>query len=64
MMGLNTPEQHDRGEDDKPLASRYPAEKARQGTILLKRRWQRITFIEALTAAVLLAIALPFLWPR
>jgi hypothetical protein len=62
-IDLNTPEQHDRGEDDKP-ASGYPTEETRQRTILLKRPWQQITLIVALTAAVLLAIALPFLWPR
>lgn len=61
-MNLKTPGAED--EDEKPLSSGYPAEKARQGTIVLKRHWQRIVFIAALTAAVLLAIALPFLWPR
>ncbi len=61
-MDLKTPERdHD---DDKPLASGYPAEKARQGEIILIRKWQRIVFIAGLTAIVLLAIALPFLWAR
>lgn len=64
LRDLNTPEQHDGGENDKPLASGYQAEKARQGKILLKRPWQQITLIEALTAADFVAIALPFLWPR
>jgi uncharacterized membrane protein len=33
----------------------YPAERARQGTIILKRRWQRATFIAGLTVAVVIA---------
>jgi hypothetical protein len=42
------------------LAS-YPAEKARQGEIILKRPWQRAVFIAGLAgAALLLVIALFF----
>lgn len=33
----------------------YPAEKARQGEIVLRRPWQRIVFIAGLVGAVLLA---------
>ena len=51
-------------EKSKPGPAGYPAEKARQGRFILKRRWQRIVFIAGLTAIVLLAIALPFLWAR
>ena len=43
-------------EDEEPLASGYPAEKARQGKIILRHRWSRIVFIGALALAVLLAI--------
>lgn len=33
----------------------YPAEKARQGEIILRKRWQRIVFIAGLVGLVLLA---------
>jgi hypothetical protein len=36
----------------------YPAEKARQGVIILRRPWQRIVFAAGLIGAVLLAILL------
>ena len=36
----------------------YPAEKARQGVIVLRKPWQRIVFAAGLIAAVLLAILL------
>jgi hypothetical protein len=36
----------------------YPAEKARGGEIILRRRWQRIVFILALAAPVLLLLGL------
>lgn len=39
----------------------YPAEKARQGEIILKRPWQRAVFIGGLAAVVLAALALNFL---
>jgi hypothetical protein len=61
IMNRNRPEQDD--EVEKPVPSVYPAEKARQGRIILKQRWQRIVFIAGLTAVVLLALVLPFLWP-
>jgi hypothetical protein len=35
----------------------YPAEKARQGEIVLRRRWQRIVFIAGLIGLVVLAVA-------
>jgi len=38
----------------------YPAEKARQGEIILKRPWQRAVFIGGLAAAVLMPIVLLF----
>ena len=34
----------------------YPAEKARGGEIVLRKRWQRILFIAGLAGAVLLAL--------
>lgn len=34
----------------------YPAEKARQGEIILRRPWQRYVFFGALAAAAILAI--------
>lgn len=39
----------------------YPAEKARGGEIILRKRWQRIIFIGALAVAVLLGLFLS-LW--
>lgn len=45
----------DRPEDERP----YPAEKARQGEIILRRRWQRILFIAGLVAVVLVALFVP-----
>jgi hypothetical protein len=46
---------------DYPSARPYPAEKARQGEIILKRRWQRVVFIAGLAGIVLVALALNFL---
>jgi hypothetical protein len=34
----------------------YPAEKVRQGTVILRKRWQRIVFIAGLVGSVLLAL--------
>lgn len=34
----------------------YPAEKARQGEAILKRRWQRIVFIAGLAGIVLVGL--------
>ncbi len=34
----------------------YPAEKARQGEIILKSRWQRVLFIVGLFGAVVIAL--------
>ena len=35
----------------------YPAEKARQGTIILKRPWQRIVFFGGLAVPILWLLA-------
>jgi hypothetical protein len=35
------------------------AEKARQGEIILRKRWQRVVFIAGLVGIVVLAIAFP-----
>jgi hypothetical protein len=35
----------------------YPAEKARGGEIILRKRWQRAVFIASLGGAVILGIA-------
>jgi len=34
----------------------YPADKARQGEIILNRRWQRIVFIAGLVGILVLAV--------
>lgn len=36
----------------------YPAEKARQGAIILKKPWQRAVFFSGLAGAVLLLLLL------
>ena len=36
----------------------YPAEKARQGEIILRKRWQRVVFIAGLAGCVLLVLVL------
>jgi hypothetical protein len=36
----------------------YPADKARQGEIILKSRWQRILFISGLVGALVVALIL------
>lgn len=41
----------------------YPADKARGGEIILRRRWQKIVFFGALIAAVLLGFFFS-LWGR
>jgi len=40
----------------------YPADKARQGEIILRKRWQRIVFIAGLAGFVVLALVLG--WAR
>lgn len=35
----------------------YPAEKARQGEIILRKPWQRVVFIGGLAGVVVLALA-------
>ena len=48
--------------DDRPSRKTvYPAEKARQGEIVLRSRWQRIVFIGGLAGCVLLVLILS-LW--
>jgi hypothetical protein len=47
-------QRHDRPEP-------YPAEKARGGEIILRKRWQRVVFIGALAIAVLIGFFLS-LW--
>jgi len=44
-----------------PRANPYPAEKARQGEIILKSSWQRAIFIAGLVGFVVLAFALALL---
>ena len=61
-MDMKTPGR--KNQDEKPLESGYPAEKARQGTIILKHQWQRVVFIAGLVAVILLAIAWPYLSAR
>jgi hypothetical protein len=39
----------------------YPAEKARQGEIILTKNWQRIIFFGAIAAAILLLVILRLL---
>ena len=39
----------------------YPAEKARQGIIILRHRWSRIIFFGALALIVVVALLLRFL---
>ncbi|MBY0224797.1 MAG: peptide ABC transporter permease [Hyphomicrobium sp.] len=39
---------------------KYPAEKARQGQIILRTRTQRMIFVGGLVGAVLLALVLKF----
>lgn len=42
---------------DDPQQDRYPAEKARQGEIILRKRWQRVVFIAGLIGIVALVFA-------
>ncbi len=39
----------------------YPAEKARQGEIILRSNWQRAVFVAGLVGALVLALAFSFL---
>jgi hypothetical protein len=38
----------------------YPAEKARQGEIILRSRWQRVVFIAGLGGALIVALIFGF----
>jgi hypothetical protein len=40
------------------LDPKRPAEKARQGEIILKARWQRVLFVAALVGTLLLVVIL------
>ncbi len=40
------------------LPEEYPAEKARGGEIILRKRWQRYVFISGLVGAMLLVLVL------
>jgi hypothetical protein len=44
-----------------PTPRAYPAEKARQGEIILKQSWQRAVFIAGLVGVVVLALAFALL---
>jgi hypothetical protein len=48
------------GPPQPPPPRKYPAEKARGGKIILRRRWQRVVFIAGLAGAALLALILQF----
>jgi len=43
--------------DDNGPQGAYPADKARQGDIVLRKKWQRIVFIAGLVGMALLALA-------
>ena len=43
-----------------PQPPPYPAEKARGGEIILRRRWQRAVFMAGLIGAVAVALILAF----
>jgi hypothetical protein len=45
-----------------PRKQPYPAEKARGGEIILRRRWQRIVFLAGLVGAIVLGWFLISLW--
>ena len=57
MTGTDT----DRKQNSASAPQTYPAEKARQGEIILKSRTQRAIFIAGLVAVVVAALALNFL---
>jgi hypothetical protein len=38
----------------------YPAQKARQGDIVLRHRWERVVFIAGLVAAVVVALLIAY----
>jgi hypothetical protein len=46
-----------------PKSEAYPAEKARGGEIILRKRWQKAVFLGALAIAVLLGFFFS-LWGR
>ena len=45
-----------------PPKQPYPAENARGGEIILRRRWQRIVFLAGLVGAIVLGWFLISLW--
>lgn len=50
----------DQGDPDKHEPRTFSADDVRQGEIILKRRWQRLTFIVGLAAAVLVILLVRF----
>ena len=46
-------------EHTESVAPNYPADKARQGDIVLRKRWQRIVFIAGLVGCGLVALFAP-----
>lgn len=42
---------------DQPMSEAYPAEKARQGTIILRKPWQRGVFLAGLFGGIVLVLA-------
>ena len=46
---------------DRKPPQNYPATKARQGEIVLRKRWQRAVFIGGLAACVLLTVVV-WIW--
>lgn len=51
----------DRQRAARPAPSPYPAEKARQGTIVLRKPWQRAVFFAGLFGGIVLVLALGLL---
>jgi hypothetical protein len=50
------------GKQNRRMSPReYPADKARQGDIILRRRWQRWLFIAALVVLIVVAVTLRLL---
>lgn len=56
MMVMKAPPDHDGGPSAEPAP--YPGEKARQGTIILRKPWQRAVFFAGLFGGIVLVLAL------
>jgi hypothetical protein len=52
----SSPERDMAVREQPPETRDYPAEKARQGEIILRKPWQRAVFIAGLAGAVILAL--------